>query len=154
MARRTNARDSHPELPLDPDAGPLAPLYITLVGVGGAVGTAARYALSQWLPAGTGLPRGTLIANLAGAVILGILLEALARGGPDLGLRRRTRLLVGVGFCGGLTTYSTLAVETDLLIRGHRDALAAEYAIASIVAGVAFAAIGIAVAARAHRRST
>jgi CrcB protein len=153
MGRRFGAGDSHPELPLDPDLGPLSPLLVSLVGVGGAIGTAARYGLARWLPAGNGLPRGTLIANLVGAVVLGVLLEALARRGPDLGVRRRIRLLLGTGFCGGLTTYSTLAVETDLLIRGHRDALAIEYAIASVVAGVALAAIGIAVAARAHRRS-
>ena len=154
MAGPTGPRDTHPELPADPDPGPLAPSLIALVGIGGAVGTAARYGLAQWLPAGSGFPRGTLIANLVGALVLGVLLEALARGGPDVGARRRARLLLGTGFCGGLTTYSTLAVETDLLIRAHRDALAAGYALASIIAGVAVAAIGIAVAARVHRRPT
>jgi CrcB protein len=150
----TGPHDSHPELPADPDRGPLTALFIGLVGIGGVVGTAARYGLARWLPAGNGLPRGTLIANLVGALLLGVLLEALARGGPDAGLRRKARLLIGTGFCGGLTTYSTLAVETDLLIRAHRDALAAGYAVASILAGVALASIGIAIAARVHRRLT
>jgi CrcB protein len=152
MVRRGDQRDSHPELADDPDRGPLRPALITLVGIGGALGTAARYALARWLPANSGLPRGTLIANLVGALILGVLLEALARGGPDLGTRRKLRLLIGTGFCGGLTTYSTLAVETDLLIRAHRDALAAGYAVASVIAGIAVAAIGIAVAARLRGR--
>jgi CrcB protein len=101
-----------------------------------------------WLPAGTGFPRGTFIANLVGALVLGLLVETLARRGPDKGGRRRIRLLVGAGLCGGLTTYSTLAVETDLLVRAHRDGLAAEYALLSVVAGVAAAAAGIAIGAR------
>jgi fluoride exporter len=148
---RSGSRDSHPELPSDPDPGPLSAQLIALVGVGGVLGTAARYAVERWLPAGTGFPRGTLIVNLIGTLVLGILLEALARGGPDVGRRRRARLLVGTGFCGGLTTYSTLAVETDLLIRAHRDALAAGYAVGSIVAGIVVAGVGIAFAARVHR---
>jgi CrcB protein len=61
-------------------------------------------------------------------------------------------LLVGTGFCGGLTTYSTLAVEADLLIRSHRDGLAAGYVVVSVVAGLAVAAVGIALSARLHRR--
>jgi CrcB protein len=145
--------DSHPELALDPDPGPLSLALIALVGLGGALGTATRYGLAQLLPAGSGLPRGTLIANLVGALILGMLLEALARRGPDLGALRRARLLIGTGFCGGLTTYSTLAVESDLLVRAHRDGLAAGYAVGSIVAGVALAGLGIAIAARAHRHA-
>jgi CrcB protein len=152
MVGRTGSRDSHPELPDDPDEGPFGAALVGLVGLGGAVGTAVRYGLERWLPANLGLPRGTLIANLVGALVLGILLEALTRGGPDVGGRRRLRLLLGTGFCGGLTTYSTLAVETDLLIRAHRDALAAGYVAGSVVAGVALAGLGIALAGRWHRR--
>jgi CrcB protein len=153
MTRRGNAGDSHPELPLDPDPGPLAIPLVAWVGLGGALGTATRYALTRWLPAGSGVPRGTLIANLVGAVVLGVLLETLARRGPDDGLLRRIRLAAGTGFCGGLTTYSTLAVETDLLLRGHRDGLAVVYALGSIGAGIALAALGILLTAQVHRKS-
>jgi len=86
--------------------------------------------------------------------LLGVLLEALSRRGPDAGRLQQLRLLIGTGFCGGLTTYSTLAVETDLLVRAHRDGLAATYAVISIIAGVALAGLGIAIAARLHRPST
>jgi CrcB protein len=153
MTQRGDRRDSHAELPLDPDPGPLSIPLIAWVAVGGAVGTAARYALTQWLPAGSGIPRGTLIANLIGAVVLGVLLETLARRGPDVGSLRRLRLAVGTGVCGGLTTYSTLAVETDLLARHHRDGLAVAYAMGSVGAGIALAGVGIALAVQVHRRS-
>jgi fluoride exporter len=152
MVRRSDAGDSHPELPLDPEPGPLRSRLFVLVGLGGAVGTAARYGLARWFPAGAGFPRGTLAANLIAAVVLGVLLETLARRGPDAGTLQRLRLLIGAGFCGGLSTYSTLAVETDLLVRAHRDGLAATYAIVTVIAGVAMAGLGIALAARLHRQ--
>jgi CrcB protein len=147
-------RDAHAELPVDPDPGPLTPTLIALVGLGGALGTALRYALgTHWLPAGSGFPRGTFIANLVGALVLGALIELLARRGSDTGVRRRVRLLVGTGFCGGLTTYSTLALETDLLLRAHRDGLAVTYAVVTAIAGLAAAGVGIALSAWTHRRS-
>jgi CrcB protein len=153
-ARNPAGRDSHPELPLDPEPGPLTTQLIALVAVGGALGTAARDGLAHWVPVGDGFPWGTLLANLLGAFVLGLLLEALARRGPDAGLRRKWRLLVGTGLCGGLTTYSTLAVETDLLVRAHRDGLAATYAAVTVAAGAAVAAAAIAIAARMHRPTT
>src|ERR1700722_3909064 len=111
----TESTDSHPEIPLDPDAGGLSnadhsapprfqPLSLALVAVGGAAGSAARYGVSLALPTVTGhWPTGTFGVNMAGAFVLGALLEVLARTGPDVAIRQRTRLLVGVGFCGALT---------------------------------------------------
>jgi CrcB protein len=144
----SDALDGHE---IDPDPGPLTAPLVALVGLGGMFGTASRYYLGQWLPAGTGFPRGTFIANLIGALVLGVLLESLAQRGDDRGGRRRIRLLIGTGFCGGLTTYSTLAVESDLLLRAHRHGLAVAYAVASVALGVLVAAAGIAISARRHR---
>jgi CrcB protein len=138
----------------DPEPGPLIPPLLLLVGLGGAVGTAARYGLSQWLPASNGFPWATLAANLVGALILGVLLEILARRDLTTRVQRQARLLIGTGFCGGLTTYSTLAVETDLLVHHHRAGLAATYAAVSVIAGIAVAGLGVAVTARIHRRPT
>ena len=61
------------------------------------------------------LPRGRWLL-VAGAFLLGWLLEALSRGGPDEGRRRAIRLFVGTGIMGGYTTYSSFAVDTDGLI--------------------------------------
>lgn len=78
--------------------------------IGGAVGAGLRYALTHALTHGLRpspwLPLGTLVANTVGCFVLGWAQAALAG---------TTFLLVGVGFCGGLTTWSTLATETDRL---------------------------------------
>jgi CrcB protein len=160
----TKPEDSHPELPLDPDAGSLLPAgtqgaghndwsSLCLVAVGGIVGTAVRYGVSLALPTTTGhWPTGTFTVNLVGAFILGVLLETLVRHGPDSGGRRQLRLLVGVGFCGSLTTFSTLAVESDLLLRSHDPGLALSYAVASVVGGLVLTWAGVFVGAAHHRR--
>jgi fluoride exporter len=158
----TESTDPHPEVPLDPDTpstgeGPalashLSLLSLGLVFAGGVAGTAIRYSVSLALPTHTGRwPTGTFVVNMSGALILGVLLEALARRGPDSGWRRRTRLLFGAGFCGSLTTYSTLATESDLLIRSHDGGLAIAYAVTSVLGGLALTAIGIAIAGAHHR---
>ncbi|GAB2458555.1 FluC/FEX family fluoride channel [Jatrophihabitans fulvus] len=129
------------------------PAAIGLVFAGGAVGTAVRQGFEALAPATSGRwPVGTFVANVVGALVLGALLEALTRSGDDSGRRRRARLLVGTGFCGGLTTYSTFAVESDLLVRDGHGGLAAAYLVATVVTGIVVAVLGIAAAAAVHRR--
>lgn len=125
------------------------PSSLLAVGAGGVVGTALRDLAERSAPAPAGgWPGATLTVNLLGALALGALLEHLARRGPDVGQRRTLRLLLGTGFCGGLTTFSTLAVETDLLVRGGRPGVAGAYLVTSLVAGAAAAAAGAALARR------
>ena len=139
--------------PFDPDS-PGRPLHLTapalgLVAVGGAVGTLARYGLARaWSTPADGWPWATLIANLAGSLVLGLLLAALAVRGDDTGGRRRLRLLLGTGFCGGLTTYSTFAVECAELLRDGRVARALVYAAVSVGLGLLLAAVGLVVGRR------
>jgi CrcB protein len=111
---------------------------------GGAVGTLARAAVAEALPPEPGhWPWATFAVNLAGAFILGWLLTRLAeRTAPS----RYWRPLLGTGFCGALTTFSTFQVETFELARGGDVALAIAYPAASIAAGMAVAVGGVMVA--------
>ena len=122
---------------------------IGLVAAGGLFGAAAREALEQAIRTRPGtFPVATFVVNLTGAFLLGLLLEALARSGEDRGRRRHLRLLAGTGFLGAFTTYSTLAIETDLLVRSGHHASATIYALASALGGLVAVAAGITAGAR------
>ena len=130
-----------------------APGDVAAVAVGGTAGTAARWATTAALDPARGWPTGTLVVNLVGAFLLGLLLERLARGGPDEGARRRVRLLGGTGFCGAFTTYSSLAVQTDVLAAGGAVGGALAYAAVSLVAGLTAASAGARLGGRTGRGS-
>jgi fluoride exporter len=116
---------------------------ILMVMGGGALGTLCRYWLNTAIPSPDGWPLPTLIINLCGAFALGLLLEALARRGPDVGGRRTVRLLAGTGFLGAFTTYSTLALDTNLLLAGDRTADAVAFMLLSVIGGLATGAAGV-----------
>ena len=121
------------------------PSALLAVLVGGALGTLARHAVALALPSGP-WPTGTFVANLLGALLLGVLLDGLV--GPETTPRRLVRAAAGTGFLGAFTTYSALAVEADLLVRDGRPGLAAAYAGGTVVAGLLLSALGTALAAR------
>jgi CrcB protein len=141
--RRRSARPLH-----------FTPAAMALVLAGGFVGAAAREAVEQALHSSSGgFPWATFLINLAGAFILGLLLEALVRAGQDSGWRRGARLLGGTGVCGGFTTYSTFALEAVQLGRAGHVAIAALYVAATVIGGLITTTAGIAVAsAPAGRR--
>ena len=85
------------------------------------------------LPHDARWPWATFLANLAGTALLAWLTTRRERW------RRRSGFLLGTGFCGALTTFSTFQVETIRLARDSGLALAAGYALASIAAGMALA---------------
>lgn len=84
---------------------------IFAVAVGGAVGSVARMLVTEFSVSrlGRAFPYGTLAVNIAGSFILG-LVTGLVASRADLS--PTIRMLVGVGFCGAFTTFSTFAVET------------------------------------------
>ncbi|MCE1180398.1 MAG: CrcB family protein [Micrococcales bacterium] len=121
------------------------PRLLLLVFLGGSLGTAVRAALEGAFPARAGgWPWATFAINVTGAFLLGLLLETLARRGPDSGWRRQVRLGAGTGLLGGYTTYSTFAVETARLT----TPLAMGYAAGTAVLGCLAAAAGYAIARR------
>ena len=132
----------------------LHPGFLLVVVAGGILGALARYGLSSILPAPGGWPVPTLAINLSGAFLLGLLLEALVRRGPDTGRLRLIRLFVGTGFMGAFTTYSTLALETNTLFGAGRVTDALIYVGVSVVAGAAATVAGIWLAAGHHARAT
>lgn len=116
---------------------------IGLVFLGGTLGTAARVALGRLVPPVAAIPVATGAINVVGAFLLGLLLERLARAGPDDRWRRDLRLGVGTGMLGGFTTYSALATDTATLVSAGRAAAAIGYALATLVLGLLAAAMGV-----------
>jgi CrcB protein len=90
--------------------------------------------LTRLIPTTTnGFPWPTFAANITGAFIVGLVIVLVLDRLPPT---RYVRPLIGTGFCGGLTTFSTLMVEIDLLCKAGRVALAIGYLAASLGAGM------------------
>lgn len=115
------------------------------VAVGGMVGAPSRYVLDQWVNSRTkGLfPWGTFLINATGAFLLG-LISGLALYD---GLGHLPATVVGTGFCGAYTTFSTFSYETVRLIEEGTVEAAVRNLAGSLVLGLAAAAAGIALAA-------
>lgn len=85
---------------------------VLLVFLGGGVGAVARFGTDRVVSARipSRVPWGTVAVNMAGSALLGVLLGGLRSPSSDLAL------LIGTGFCGGLTTFSTFSFETYRLL--------------------------------------
>lgn len=114
---------------------------LALVMLGGALGAAGRFWLGGWLlrHAGSGLPWGTLAANLLGSFAAGFLAVWLESRGPSA-LPWRAFLIVGV--LGAFTTYSALMLECLLYARSARSALALGYLGLTLAGGLALVWLG------------
>ncbi|MCT9621038.1 CrcB family protein [Curtobacterium sp. C2H10] len=117
-----------------------------VVALGGAIGTGVRALLAEVFPAHAGISWAIFAINVVGAFCLGLLLEALAHRGPDVGRRRGLRLFVGTGILGGFTTYSTLADDTAQLLDVGRWGAGSGYALLTVAAGLLAVVAGIGLA--------
>jgi fluoride exporter len=116
------------------------PRVMAAVALGGALGAPARYGISLAVHVSPGsFPWGTFWTNVSGSFALGFFLALVLERFPPT---RYLRPFVATGFLGAFTTYSTFAVETDLLVRNGRVGVAVAYVVASFGAGLTAAWVG------------
>ncbi len=111
-------------------------MVLAMVGLGGAIGSMARYLVAGWIqsPAWTGFPYGIFIVNVSGGFIMGALTEAMAlkfQVSPEL------RAFLTTGILGGYTTFSTFSLEAGMLIERHAYGQAVSYIAGSALLSVA-----------------
>jgi CrcB protein len=116
---------------------------LLLVVLGAAVGAPLRYLTDRAVQKrhDTVFPWGTFTVNIVGCVVLGV----VAGAASTASVPHEVQLLVGTGFCGALTTYSTFSYETLRLIEQDAKFFAAANVVASIVAGLGGAFLGVAI---------
>lgn len=120
---------------------------VAVIGLGGGLGSAARYGLGRaWPDAGHLLPWTTLAINLSGSLLLGMLVVAVTEIWSP---HRLVRPLLGTGVLGGFTTFSTFAVQD----RALSPRSATEYLLLSVLGAIMAAAAGMALMRRIAPRA-
>ena len=118
---------------------------IILVAIGGGIGSVSRYLASNWAAArfGTEFPMGTLLVNVAGCFIIGLFMVLTTE---RLSVSPYWRLVIAVGFVGGLTTFSSFSYETQRLLQGADIARAFYNVGLNVLAGFFATWLGMSVA--------
>src|SRR5437879_13535193 len=107
---------------------------LAAIAAGGALGAPARYGVAQVVHvARDSFPWATFWTNITGSFAIGLILVLMLERFPPT---RYVRPFLATGFLGAYTTYSTFAVETDLLVRNGHAAVGLAYALASLGAGL------------------
>lgn len=105
------------------------------VGLGGSIGAVARYLVSLLpLTHDSGCPIGTMLVNVGGAFVIGLITALVSRDALD---DPRMVLFLKVGVCGGFTTFSTFSHETAVLLKDGKTGVAMLYIMLSLVLSVA-----------------
>lgn len=114
-----------------------------MIGAGGFMGSVCRYLLAQFVQGKflSAFPFGTLVVNITGCFVIGLVYAASDRGA----INSDWRLFLATGICGGFTTFSAFSNETVALLRGGQTLYAFSYVAASVVIGLAatFTAIAL-----------
>jgi CrcB protein len=116
---------------------------ILLVGIGGAIGSIARYlggvAVGKvWASA---FPLGTMLIDIAGSLVMGLFIGWLARTTPAW--QADARLFFAVGVLGGFTTLSSFSLDTVVLLERGEVGQAALYVLGSVVVSIAALFVGL-----------
>lgn len=114
---------------------------LLLVGSGGFVGAVLRYLVARGL-SGSAFPYATLLVNVVGSFVLGLVAGLLENGS----MNEAHRQLIAVGLLGALTTFSTFSLETIALLRGGQHGAAALSVFLNVALALAAARAGLAVA--------
>lgn len=120
----------------------MSPTLILAVAAGSAAGGALRYAIGHamtWRTA-AGIPLATLLVNVAGSLLLGLLLRWFEDAGS---VSPAMRLALTTGLCGGFTTFSTFSLETVRLAAGGSAGRALAYVLLSVTLCLAATWVGL-----------
>ena len=108
------------------------PVLLLWVAAGGALGSVARYMVNVWSGRilGTDFPWATLIVNIAGCFMVGLLVELMAL---KLNIGNEVRAFLTTGILGGFTTFSAFSLDFALLVERKSYGLAGAYAASSVL---------------------
>ena len=110
------------------------------VGIGGFLGSVVRYLIGMIpIKNNTIFPFHTLLINVLGAFLIGYIMALFSKNSSWDG---RLLLMLKVGFCGGLTTFSTFSNETFALLQNHHYFLAVAYVLLSLILGISAVFLG------------
>lgn len=117
-------------------------IKLLIIAFGGAIGSIARYLTVKFVDEklNSFFPFGTITVNVVGSFLLGLIYMLAMR---KAGLGENGRLFLGVGFCGGFTTFSAFALENFNLIQQKMTGTSALYISFSIVAAILALAAGV-----------
>jgi CrcB protein len=115
---------------------------VIAIAIFGAAGCLSRYFISLWVHSfmSRSFPYGTLLVNIAGAYLIGFVMEFAIR---STHLSHNLRTGITIGFLGGLTTFSTFSYETFRLLEDGKFFIAAANVLVSVIVCLAFTWLGI-----------
>ena len=104
---------------------------VLIVFIGGGFGSVARYLLGKWLNnLETTIPYGTLLSNVLGSLLMGIILGYLAKSSN---FSETHTLLLSTGLCGGFTTFAAFAFENHLFLKNGDYVSFLSYSLGSLI---------------------
>ena len=111
-----------------------------LIFIGGGLGSVFRFLISKYLEISKGsFPWATLIANFIGCFLIGLL---LGWGLKNQNFRSDIFLFTTIGFCGGLTTFSSFSMENMLFLKSGDYFSFISYSLLSLIGGILFVGLG------------
>jgi CrcB protein len=115
---------------------------LLIIGLGGAFGSVSRYVMVKLVDGKLNsiFPYGTLAVNVVGSFLLGLIYMLALR---KAGLTENGRLFLGVGFCGGFTTFSAFALENFNMMQQKLIGTSVLYISMSVVAGILALSAGV-----------